>query len=83
MRFLTLTILALGAVLQIAPAAAQTPDELISRGQINVGVRAAAYAARAGNTGTFTNAFANPAVVAGAKLGVYTITLTAPSTSVP
>jgi hypothetical protein len=37
----------------------------------------ASYAARAGNTGTFTNAFANPKVAPGAKTGVYTITFTA------
>ena len=48
-------------------------------GQVNVGVRDAAYAARAGNTGNFTNAFANPKVAPGSKLGVYTITFTAPT----
>lgn len=37
----------------------------------------ATYAARAGNTGTFTNAFANPKVAAGAKPGVYAVTFTA------
>ena len=31
-------------------------------GAITVGALSAAYAARAGNTGNFTNAFANPAV---------------------
>lgn len=46
-------------------------------GRIDVGVRDAAYAARAGNTGNFTNAFANPKVAPGSKLGVYTITFTA------
>jgi hypothetical protein len=46
-------------------------------GQISAGVRDAAYAARAGNTGTFTNAFANPKVAPGSKLGVYTIAFTA------
>lgn len=46
-------------------------------GRIDVGVRDAAYLARAGNTGNFTNAFANPKVAAGAKLGIYTITFTA------
>jgi hypothetical protein len=46
-------------------------------GRIDVGVRDAAYAARAGNTGNFTNAFATPKVAAGAKLGVYAITFTA------
>lgn len=49
-------------------------------GRIDVGVRDAAYAARAGNTGNFTNAFANPKVAAGAKLGVYPITFTGPTT---
>src|SRR3982074_3250481 len=46
-------------------------------GRIDVGVRDAVYAARAGNTGTFTNAFANPKVAAGSKLGIYAITFTA------
>lgn len=41
-------------------------------GRISAGVRDAAYAARAGNTGNFTNVFANPKVAAGSKLGVYT-----------
>lgn len=48
-------------------------------GRIEAGVRDAAYAARAGNTGNFTNAFANPKVAAGSKLGVYPITFTAPT----
>lgn len=48
-------------------------------GAITLGVLDAAYAARVGNTGNFTNAFANPKVAAGAKLGVYTIVFTAPT----
>jgi hypothetical protein len=48
-------------------------------GKRTVGALSAAYAARAGNTGNFTNAFANPAVAVGSKLGVYTVTLTAPT----
>lgn len=48
-------------------------------GKRTIGALSAAYAARAGNTGNFTNAFANPAVAVGSKLGVYTVTLTAPT----
>ncbi len=43
-------------------------------GAITIGALSAAYAARAGNTGNFTNAFANPAVAPGSKVGVYTVT---------
>ncbi|MBR0871193.1 head decoration protein [Bradyrhizobium tropiciagri] len=46
-------------------------------GKITLGALDAAYAARAGNTGNFTNAFANPKVAPGSKLGVYTVTFVA------
>jgi hypothetical protein len=46
-------------------------------GAISVGALDAAYAARAANTGNFTNAFANPKVAPGSKLGVYAITFIA------
>lgn len=46
-------------------------------GKRTIGVLSAAYAARAGNTGNFTNAFASPPAAVGAKLGDYTITFTA------
>lgn len=46
-------------------------------GKRTIGALSAAYVARAGNTGNFTNAFAAPPVAPGSKLGVYTITFTA------
>lgn len=66
-----------GQEILTAGAADNVADIGTVLGQINVGVRDAAYAARAGNTGNFTNAFANPKVAAGSKLGVYAITFTA------
>lgn len=48
-------------------------------GKRTVGALSAAYAARAGNAGNFTNAFAAPPAAVGSKLGDYTITFTAPT----
>jgi hypothetical protein len=66
-----------GQEILTAGAADNVADIGTVLGRIDVGVRDASYAARAGNTGNFTNAFANPKVAAGSKLGVYAITFTA------
>lgn len=60
-------------ILQAGSGSDNVADVGTVLGAITVGALSAAYAARAGNTGNFTNAFANPAVAPGSKLGVYTV----------
>ncbi|CUT12531.1 hypothetical protein BF49_3611 [Bradyrhizobium sp.] len=64
-------------VLQAGSGSDNIADVGTVLGAITVGALDAAYAARAGNTGNFTNAFANPKVAPGSPLGVYTITFLA------
>ncbi|MDA9521641.1 hypothetical protein XI06_15130 [Bradyrhizobium sp. CCBAU 11434] len=61
-------------ILQAGSGSDNVADVGTVLGAITVGALSAAYAARAGNTGNFTNAFANPAVAPGSPTGVYTVT---------